>query len=158
VVRKLLNALWHCPVYLILSKERIITFTPQQQKDIQQLCYTIEEDNLFTADQRIKLKQMSNMENEKVVGELISRIANYLSTGTAEIHGEKKVWRLDPTDQRFRRGLLATLKDIANKESLADAEKKSEACKGLQDIVRNMQLGYSDVVTSYGELKKILSV
>lgn len=140
-----------------LKYKKTIESEDKFSKLVKPLCDNLREDNLFTAVQRIKLKQLSKIKNEKNVGNFVSDISSYLGNIWISAYGDREARVfLDPTQQRWRTGLISDLMEIDSKNDLTDDQKKAEAIEMLESTAKEMQIAYSNVFSSFTELKEDL--
>jgi hypothetical protein len=121
----------------------------------------IKRENLFTAHDRARLialfKSIHGSKPFTISGvkHFIYRILGYLSIAQKNVLGSEE--GIDfIRDQRWRMGLLKELKDIFSDEQMLDKLKRDHALKVLDVLVAEMQVEYSEVTSSYFQLKEEL--
>jgi hypothetical protein len=134
-----------------------------QNSDLRDVYHMILKDNLFTENQREKLRVLVRMSKEPEVNKFVYYIHQYLTSKDFKMSG-----RL-PYDQRWELALYLQGKFfelvehkrniIENENPLQDLRqelKKEYAAAVLDHLVVEMQEGYKKVVEQYARLRELL--
>ena len=133
------------------SFERYINLLSDPTTDINIVIETIKKDNLFTQNQRAKLKALADVSEESVVQPFVKYLHLYLTSpnfyGTSP--GDPKYRKYSYHSQRWRQGLL-------HEFEIGEVKTKDGAIARVYQLVSQMQDVYQEVAVHYAELKKKL--
>ena len=147
----------------------IMKSSPDFSSIVDDLCDTIETDNLFTASQRDKLWALTKLPDMGEFEELIGTIGYYLHGRDQDIHGSPEA--LLQEGQMWRTGLLEELRNLKTGqqgmirwdtfqvpsevlEQGPEQTKKFLAVEHLDALVRKMQGTYALATQRYFALKQ----